>query len=96
MTQGGRRVSGGRKVGTQRTVLGRALTILDSFSADQPSLGLVEISRRTGLPVSTVYRLVGELCAWGAVERMDDLRYRIGSRLAQLAAQREVRSRSDP
>jgi len=82
-------MSGGRKADTQRTVLSRALAVLDSFSPEQPALGLVEISRRTGLPISTVYRLVGELCEWGAVERMDDRRYRIGARLAGLAELRD-------
>jgi DNA-binding IclR family transcriptional regulator len=82
-------VSGGRKAGTQRTVLSRALAILGSFSPTHPSMGLVEISRRTGLPVSTVSRLICELCEWGAVERMEDLRYRIGPRLARLAVLRD-------
>ena len=46
---------------------------------------LTEISRRTGLPVATAYRLVGELTGWGALERDDRGRYRIGIRLYEVA-----------
>jgi len=81
-------VSGGRKTDTRPTVAGRVMSILSSFSTEHPALGLAEISRSTGLPASTVFRLVRELCAWGAVERMADRRYRIGPRLAELAGLR--------
>lgn len=64
------------------------MSILNSFSTERPSLALAEISRRTGLPTSTVFRLVRELCAWGAVERMADRRYLIGPRLVELAGLR--------
>src|SRR3954447_26178333 len=66
ITAGGRRMSGERKSDTARTVVGRVIAILGCFSPTQQSLGLVEISRRTGLPVSTVFRLVGELRECGA------------------------------
>src|SRR6478735_6022236 len=85
-------MSGGRKTHTERTVLGRALAVLDSFSPDHPSLRLVEISRSAGLPLSTVVRILGQLCEWQALERTTDLRYRIGPRLGELAAVRDLSS----
>lgn len=65
---------------------GRVLAILDAFSADRPELTLTEIARRAGLPLSTAHRLVGELARWGALERADDARYRVGLRLFEVAA----------
>ena len=82
-------MSGGRRSDTPRSVLARALTILDSFTRERPVLGLMEISRRTGLPAATVSRVVRELCEWGAVERTANLRYRIGPRLGRLAELRD-------
>lgn len=86
-------MSGGRWA-DKRTVLGRALAILDSFSAERPALRLVDISRKTGLPAATVFRVVRELCEWGAVERTSDLRYRIGPRLSRLAELRDIAAHS--
>lgn len=65
---------------------GRVLAILEAFSADRPELTLTEIARRAGLPLSTAHRLVGELTGWGALERADDARYRVGLRLFEVAA----------
>jgi len=83
-------MSGGRRADTQPTVVGRALLILDSFTPERPVLRLVEISRRTGLPKNTVLRLVRQLSESGALERMTDLRYRIGPRLGRLAELRDL------
>ena len=82
-------MSGGRRANTQRTVLGRALTILDSFTRERPSLRLVDISRKTGLPANTVLRVVRRLCEWGAVERTSDRCYRVGPWLGRLAEIRD-------
>jgi DNA-binding IclR family transcriptional regulator len=68
------------------TVTGRALAILDAFSAEQPQLRLVQLSRRTGLPLTTTHRLVGELARWGALERDGTGAYRIGLRLWEVAS----------
>ncbi|HEX4359124.1 MAG TPA: IclR family transcriptional regulator [Pseudonocardia sp.] len=67
-------------------VLARALRLLGAFSARHPAMTLSELSRRSGLPVSTVHRMAGELLAWGALERGEDGRYRIGLRLWEVAA----------
>jgi DNA-binding IclR family transcriptional regulator len=67
-------------------VLARALRLLGTFSERHPAMTLSELSRRSGLPVSTVHRMAGELLAWGALERDDVGRYRIGLRLWEVAA----------
>jgi DNA-binding IclR family transcriptional regulator len=68
------------------TVLARALRILDAFSPDRTTMSLSEIARQTGMPVSTVHRLLAGLLAWGALERDDDGCYRIGLRLWEVGA----------
>jgi DNA-binding IclR family transcriptional regulator len=67
-------------------VLGRALRVLDAFTAGRPAMSLSELARHAGLPVSTVHRMVGELAEWGALERGDDGRYRIGLKLWEVAS----------
>jgi DNA-binding IclR family transcriptional regulator len=67
-------------------VLGRALRILGAFTAQRPAMSLSELSRHAGLPVSTVHRMLAELLGWGALERGEDGRYRIGLRLWEVAA----------
>jgi len=78
-----------------RSVTSRVLSVLDAFSGDRRRLSLSEISRRTGMPLGTTHRLVGELVAWGALER-DGGRYQIGAHLLEIAAlaprNREVRT----
>ena len=68
------------------TVTGRALSILDAFSARAPALTLSELSRRTRLPLTTTHRLVGELTQWGALELDAEGRYRVGLRLYEVAS----------
>jgi DNA-binding IclR family transcriptional regulator len=67
-------------------VLARALQILGAFSADRPAMTLSELSRQTGLPVSTAHRMLAGLVAWGALERGEDGCYRIGLRLWEVGA----------
>jgi DNA-binding IclR family transcriptional regulator len=69
-----------------RTAAGRALAVLDTFGPGSPVLSLSEIARRAGLTLSTTHRLVGELVAWGALERGACGRYSVGLRLLELAA----------
>lgn len=49
-------------------------------------LRLAEISRHTGLPLTTAHRLVKELADWGALEREPGGGYRIGLRLWEIAS----------
>ncbi|GAA5166102.1 IclR family transcriptional regulator [Amycolatopsis dongchuanensis] len=64
-----------------QTVSRRLLSVLDCFDVAHPALSLTEVATRSRLPVSTARRLIGELCAWGGLERLDDGRYRVGMRL---------------
>lgn len=68
----------------RRTAAGRVLSILDAFDADHLELTLSEIGRRSGLTLSTTHRLVGELHAWGALERLPDGQYTVGLRVLEL------------
>src|SRR5687768_3561328 len=74
----------GRPAGPSGPVVGRALRLLDAFSAERPELTLSEIARRAGVPLATTHRLLNELRTWGAVERGEDGLYRIGLRLWEL------------
>ncbi|HEU4511816.1 MAG TPA: IclR family transcriptional regulator [Nocardioidaceae bacterium] len=64
----------------------RLLSVLDVFSEDRPALSLTELAEGTGMPLSTVHRLVGELAGWGALERGADGRYRVGLKLWELGS----------
>ncbi|WP_433424925.1 IclR family transcriptional regulator [Microtetraspora malaysiensis] len=64
--------------------LEKGITILASLSAAVQPMGLAELSRRTGLPKTTAYRLLGVLCAKGLAQRVG-IDYAIGDRLATLA-----------
>ena len=69
-----------------RSVLGRALAVLDTFSNERSEQTLGAICATTGLPSATAHRLVTELVGWGALERVGRGRYRIGLRLWQLGS----------
>jgi IclR family transcriptional regulator, acetate operon repressor len=59
------------------SLLSRAAAIVGAFDDRDPVLSLVELSRRTGLPKSTVHRIVAELVTLRVLERHDD-GYRLG------------------
>jgi len=63
---------------------GKVLAVLSAFTKTRPSLTLSELSRSTGLALTTTHRVVGELAAWGALERDAAGAYRIGLRLWEL------------
>jgi DNA-binding IclR family transcriptional regulator len=69
-----------------RSAADRLLSVLAAFDQGHPSLCLTEIGRRAGLPPATAHRLVGELAAWGALERDASGRYHVGLRLWEVAA----------
>ena len=66
------------------TVTGRAFAVLDSFDAVHRRQSLAAISRRTGLPLTTVHRLVHELEKQTALVRGADGEYEIGSKIWRL------------
>ncbi|MFH8249129.1 IclR family transcriptional regulator [Microbacterium sp. B2969] len=63
--------------------LTRGLTLLELFSPDESELSISEMARRTGMPKSTTHRLVGDLLAWGALEKGRN-GVRLGVRLFEL------------
>ncbi|MBZ3900392.1 IclR family transcriptional regulator [Streptomyces griseiscabiei] len=67
-----------------RTVTSRVLAILAAFTPARTQLTLAQICRLTGLRHSTAHRLVAELTAWGAMERLPGGAYVIGLRLWEL------------
>ncbi|MCW2740527.1 MAG: Transcriptional regulator, IclR family [Blastococcus sp.] len=78
-------VDGPRAAGPS-TAAARMLALLAAFTPEHSALSLSEISRRTGLSLTTTHRLVGELREWGALERAADGRYGIGLRILELGA----------
>jgi DNA-binding IclR family transcriptional regulator len=68
------------------SVAARVLDVLGAFTDTTPALTLTAISARTGLPLTTTHRIVGELATWGALERAESGEYRIGLRLWEVGA----------
>ena len=81
-------MSGGRRENTPETVTGRAMAILGTFSEERPVMGLQELSKRTGLSVSTTHRLAGELVQWGVLARCGEYEYQVGPLILRLAESR--------
>lgn len=69
-----------------RSSAGRIFHLLDVFTTGARGLSLTDISRRSGLPLTTVHRLVHELHRVGALECDPDGHYRIGLRLWEIAS----------
>lgn len=67
-----------------KSVTARALSVLGAFHVEEPELTLSEISRATGLPVATVFRLAGELEEGGFLQRDASGRYSLGIRLWEM------------
>ncbi|MFV0462675.1 MAG: IclR family transcriptional regulator [Nostocoides sp.] len=66
-------------------VLDRTMALLDAFDADAPRLSLAELTRRCGLPKSTVHRLAADLVAARLLDRDGGSgRYQLGLRLFEL------------
>ena len=64
----------------------RAISILESFSASEPELGVGEISRRVGIPKTTVFRLLATLEERGLISQSPETElHRLGIGLLVLA-----------
>ncbi|MCU1639326.1 MAG: IclR family transcriptional regulator [Microbacteriaceae bacterium] len=72
--------------GASRSVIDRAFTILGTFQGGRVRQSLSDISRRTGLPIATCFRIIQRLTEWGALERDGESKYRIGLRLWEVAS----------
>lgn len=67
------------------SALARAVRVLDAFDAGMTNLSATEIAARSGMPLSTTHRLLGELVSLGLLERVPEKRYCVGVRLWELA-----------
>ncbi|MEU0838967.1 IclR family transcriptional regulator [Streptomyces sp. NPDC005962] len=65
------------------SVLGKVRPILEAFTADDDTLSLADLVRRTGVAKATVHRLAQELVVWGLLERAG-CDYRLGLRLFEI------------
>jgi IclR family acetate operon transcriptional repressor len=79
--------------------LARGLSLLELFSVEDSQLSVSEMARRSGIPKSTTHRLVGDLLAWGALERAPG-GVRLGVRMFELGhlvpTQRSLRELAVP
>ncbi|MER6345084.1 IclR family transcriptional regulator [Streptomyces sp. NPDC001595] len=76
----------GRKPQSGEPVLDRAFRLLRTFDPDHRVQSLASLTRRSGMPRSSVLRLARKLVDTGALERLDDGSYVIGLRLLELAS----------
>ncbi|MEU0278168.1 IclR family transcriptional regulator [Streptomyces sp. NPDC088147] len=67
------------------SMLARAALILYSFNTSTPELSLMDVVRRTGLPRSSVHRILDQLVQLKGLERTG-AKYRLGLRLIELGA----------
>src|ERR1700721_1362369 len=67
----------------EHTVLGRSAAIMEAFDGAQQVLSLADLNKRTGLPKSTLHRLLDQLCQVGWLER-DHGGYRVGLRMFEV------------
>ncbi|MEH3076683.1 MAG: helix-turn-helix domain-containing protein [Quadrisphaera sp.] len=68
------------------TLTTRTLAVLGAFTAREPRLRLADVAVAAGLPLTTTHRIVGDLVAWGALERAPDGTLSVGLRLWELAS----------
>jgi DNA-binding IclR family transcriptional regulator len=66
------------------SVTSRALAVLGAFDEHHRRLTLTQLAQRSGLPVPTTHRLVGELVGWGALARGPSGDYVVGRRIWDL------------
>ncbi|MGW6442312.1 IclR family transcriptional regulator [Lentzea sp. NPDC055074] len=69
--------------GRPSSVLGKAQLLLRAFESGTYQLGLTDLSRRSGVPKASAYRLAQELVEWGLLERRGD-HYQLGMRMFEL------------
>ncbi len=65
------------------SVLGKAHQLLTAFDSNRPTLGLTDLSRRSGVPKATAYRLAQELVQLSLLDRVAD-GYQLGWRMFEL------------
>jgi DNA-binding IclR family transcriptional regulator len=71
------------------TVLGKAVTVLTAFGADDDTLSLAELLRRTDLAKTTLHRMLADLVDVHLLDR-DGQRYRLSGQLFELGMRASV------
>lgn len=66
------------------TAAGRVFAILDVFRTSHAPVTLSDISRRSGLSMTTAHRLTHELLGWQALERTESGAYQLGTKMLEL------------
>jgi DNA-binding IclR family transcriptional regulator len=69
-----------------QSVSAKMFLVLDAFAGERTVLSMSDIARFTGLPTSTVHRLLQDMVTWGGLERTSGGGYAIGVRLWEIAA----------
>lgn len=89
---------GGTGGAQSQSVTSRALAVFAAFENTTGPLTVARIAQRAHLPLSTTYRLIHELEAWGGVNRLDGGTYQVGMRIWELGqlAGRRLRDRAHP
>ena len=76
----------GNSVDQGRSVTSKVVSLLEAFLPSARELSLNELAERTGLPLSTTYRLASQLVEWGGLERGQNGGYRIGQLVWEIGA----------
>jgi DNA-binding IclR family transcriptional regulator len=82
-------VSDGKPAVDLGTVLGKAVTILMAFRAEDHGVSLAELGRRTGLAKGTLHRMVTDLVEVRLLDRASGL-YRLSGQVFQLGMRASV------
>lgn len=72
--------------GPTHTALSRAAAIFAAFDSTRRTMSQTDLSRRRGLPLTSVHRICAELATFGALERRSDGNYQIGLRLWEIGS----------
>ncbi|GAT86684.1 IclR family transcriptional regulator [Paenarthrobacter nicotinovorans] len=68
------------------SVIRRVVRLVGAFDDSHRTMSVATLARRSGLPVTTTYRLVDEMLAEGLLEREANAEVRIGTRLWELVS----------
>ncbi len=71
------------------SVLGKAVRVLDAFTAEDTGVAFAELQRRTGLPKATLHRVAGDLVKARLLARIDG-EYHLGPYLFELGMRASV------
>src|SRR5260221_10800774 len=95
---GARAVPSNRASGSSVQSLERAFELLDLLADSGGALGLSQLSGSSGLPLTTIHRLMGTLLRMGYVRRGGSRRYMLGPKLIRLGemANQKLRSWANP